>query len=978
MGTRHADEAIHRHAVPVRQRLKDHYVPEITAIRHEGELVEPPTPLPWYPDQLAWQMTTSKNVIRRFPPFASFQKFLVSETSVGNINRQEAVSMIPPLLMDVKPGMTVLDMCAAPGSKACQLIELLHEGEEARIEKQQKRTDFEDGRRSPLGDELGEDWSDDGRATGLLIANDMDYKRAHMLIHQMKRLNSPNLIVTNHDASMFPSIKLRSKPGAPAKQYLKFDRILADVPCSGDGTGRKSPNIWRDWKPANGMGLHNLQLRILIRAMQMLKIGGRVVYSTCSMNPVENEAVVASAVAACGGHEAVELVDCSDKLPELKRRPGLSNWQVMDKSGRMWSSWTEAENHIKESGIDSMGKMAQGLFPPSGVQEYHLDRCMRVYPHLQDTGGFFITILEKKKAISTVTQPQNQVQAPQPSITSTVNEIEARTESGVDPSSRIEALDRIMPEVPADRDAEGVTAAARQNMENAPIEPVTATKRAFDEQGDARAENKRLKMRDDKDADYPAIQGGEDRQVHYPPPPGAALDVSRPETIDEPSPNLQPGHLVPDDTTSQPIASQSSQPPTQIPTRNPLPREGKPPFEEPFKYLPYSHPILSEISTFYSLSPSFPRDRFMVRNAAGVPAKTIYYTSSLARDILTTNAGTGLKFVHCGIKMFQKQDTQGEGVCAWRIQNEGMPLLERFVGEERVVRCWRRGTLKKLLMEMFPKVGGEGWRDLGEVGLQVKDKPMGCLVLRVETKQPEGGDAMPNGDTKPEVSTTAGNDEEAGHNEEENDHRPFSDPMVLPLWRSLHSVNLMSPKEERKAMLLRLFGVEMTEIKDTSKDRFEKRKLQQQQEQKQEQQQRTESTNDEMDGNGNGNGKGHGIMQAGNAPPDMPDGLDDIENDLEDIEARREESRRNTSSAEIEVNDDRKAENNHPNAAAATATATAASSGGGGGRDKKVIDGVAIAKSGDLDHLPGKEAGDLMDVDDPQFPNTGGGLRERD
>lgn len=68
-------------------------------------------------------MTTPKNVVRRFPPFAAFQKFLVSETSVGNISRQEIVSMIPPLLIDLKPGMSVLDLCAAPGSKSAQLLE---------------------------------------------------------------------------------------------------------------------------------------------------------------------------------------------------------------------------------------------------------------------------------------------------------------------------------------------------------------------------------------------------------------------------------------------------------------------------------------------------------------------------------------------------------------------------------------------------------------------------------------------------------------------------------------------------------------------------------------------------------------------------------------------------------------------------------------------------------------------------------------
>jgi hypothetical protein len=72
-----------------------------------------------------------------------------------------------------------------------------------------------------------------------------------------------------------------------------FDRVLCDVPCSGDGTMRKAPDIWRRWTPANGNGLHTLQLRIALRGAELLRVGGRMVYSTCTFNPVEDEAVVA-------------------------------------------------------------------------------------------------------------------------------------------------------------------------------------------------------------------------------------------------------------------------------------------------------------------------------------------------------------------------------------------------------------------------------------------------------------------------------------------------------------------------------------------------------------------------------------------------------------------------------------------------------------------------------------------------------------
>ena len=726
-------------------------------------------------------MTTPKSIVRKFAPFKSFQQFLVSETSVGNISRQEVVSMIPPLLMDIKPGMVVLDMCAAPGSKAAQLIEMVHSGEEARMRKVIRKMKSEEGREvSPDGeltkDEMKEqeeigDWSDDGRTTGLLIANDSDYKRAHMLIHQMKRLNSPNLIVTNHDATMFPSIKLPSEPARgdaiPRGRYLKFDRILADVPCSGDGTGRKNVNVWKDWIPGNALGLYSTQARILVRALQMLKVGGRVVYSTCSMNPVENEAVVATAIARCGGMSKVDIIDCSSTLPQLKRREGLTNWKVMDKKGKMWSSWDAVEEERSRNGEDGLGRLTEAMFPPAGsIETVPLERCMRVYGHLQDTGAFFIAVLEKKTEIKAKPEAEPKQVEPQPSIVSVVDEIEAQPANDTNPVRKINTLDNLAP--PTANTEEDLSAVARQNRENTPDTGSTAEKRALDAEADAELSNKRPKFRDD--VDDPAPPGPGARQIHYPPPPAAQLAAHHPS-----SPASPPTHL-----NSRPV------------------KKAKGTYEEPFIYLDPNHPDLQSITTFYTLSPRFPTSRFMVRNATGTPAKTIYYTSSLARDILTTNASSGMKFVHCGVKMFVKQDAQSADVCRWRIQSEGMPIMEGWVGEERVVRLWKRETLRMLLVEMFPKVEGEGWRDLGEIGERVLNMGMGCCVLRVEKGGGGGGDG------------------------EEGADEGFSERMVLPLWRSRSSLNLMLPKEERRAMLLRLFNDE-TPLQDHSKDRFLKK-----------------------------------------------------------------------------------------------------------------------------------------------------------
>jgi multisite-specific tRNA:(cytosine-C5)-methyltransferase len=87
--------------------------------------------------------------------------------------------------------------------------------------------------------------------TGVVVANDSDYKRAGLLVHQSSRLPSPSLVVTNVDASYYPNIRI-----SDTGDLLAFDRILCDVPCSGDGTMRKNPIIWRHWTLTNGNGLH--------------------------------------------------------------------------------------------------------------------------------------------------------------------------------------------------------------------------------------------------------------------------------------------------------------------------------------------------------------------------------------------------------------------------------------------------------------------------------------------------------------------------------------------------------------------------------------------------------------------------------------------------------------------------------------------------------------------------------------------------
>ncbi|PNS14924.1 Multisite-specific tRNA:(cytosine-C(5))-methyltransferase [Sphaceloma murrayae] len=741
------------HALAVQKNLTERYIPTITSVKFNGENVAAPEPLPWYPAGLAWQMTTPKQVVRKFPPFAAFQKFLVSETSVGNISRQEAVSMIPPLVLDVQSQHTVLDLCAAPGSKSAQLIEALHAGEEARMRQTllKSREGQGNGAKSPAAinsadEEIeGEDWGDDGRSTGLLVANDMNYQRAQMLVHQVKRLNSPNLVVMNHDATLFPSIQLPSEPiegsDKMRTKWLKFDRILADVPCSGDGTCRKNPNIWKDWIPGNALGLYITQVRILVRSLQMLKVGGRVVYSTCSMNPVENEAVISSAIDRCGGVEKVEIIDCSDRLSGLKRYPGLTDWKVIDKGGKIWNKWEDVEDAKAKQFEANLERLVPGMFPSSsGIP---IERCMRVYPHQQDTGGFFITVLEKKSEIRA--KPESAAkQSTTPSVVSIAKEIEAKKdESGPVPMQSVnEYMEHNGEGTHGVTDQSNASAAQRSNKEviERPLPP--SNKRPAEEGDSESAQIKRAKVElEDQDTQ---VVGEVGQMEHYPPPP---VNQQAYEDIGE-----------------------VNAPAEDRPQRENRRRNNQP-HEESFKYLKPDHPEIDNIFKFYGLPERFPRDRFMVRNEAGEPAKAIYYTTELAKKILTTNEGKGMKFVHSGIKMFVKQDVQGADTCRWRIQTEGLPLIEGWVDEERVVRIYKKSTLQFLLREMFPKTSAP---ELGEAKEQIHKMAMGCSICRIEPSD----------------------DDEDG----------FSERIVLPIWRSVASVNLMLPKEDRKAMLLRIYN----------------------------------------------------------------------------------------------------------------------------------------------------------------------------
>lgn len=154
---------------------------------------------------------------------------------------QEASAMKPVTLLDVKPGMHVLDLCAAPGGKSTQIAGLL----------------------------LGE---------GILVTNEPMPQRAKILSENIERMGVKNALVVS---------EMPDKLSAKFEGF--FDRILVDAPCSGEGMFRKHPESRDEWSLENVEICANRQQDILREAYKMLVPGGRLVYSTCTFAPLEDE-----------------------------------------------------------------------------------------------------------------------------------------------------------------------------------------------------------------------------------------------------------------------------------------------------------------------------------------------------------------------------------------------------------------------------------------------------------------------------------------------------------------------------------------------------------------------------------------------------------------------------------------------------------------------------------------------------------------
>jgi len=215
----------------------------------------------WYPGGITYTMNTNKQQFKKSKILSELHKYLQKSFDSGLISRQELVSMLPPLYLQIQPNDAVLDMCAAPGSKTSQMLEMIYQ----------------------QGKHLG---------NGCVIANDADYSRAQMLIHQINRSGTAGVAVINHPGQFLPELYFDKINHI--KNKFQFDKILCDVPCSGDGATRKIPIKWAKWHTSDGIVLHPLQLSILMKSINLLKRGGLIVYSTCSLSPIEDEAVLSA------------------------------------------------------------------------------------------------------------------------------------------------------------------------------------------------------------------------------------------------------------------------------------------------------------------------------------------------------------------------------------------------------------------------------------------------------------------------------------------------------------------------------------------------------------------------------------------------------------------------------------------------------------------------------------------------------------
>jgi NOL1/NOP2/sun family putative RNA methylase len=223
------------------------------------------------------------------------------EFSLGYFHTQALSSALAVLALDPQPEERILDLCAAPGSKTSYLAQLMEN-------------------------------------RGLIVANEKNPGRIAGLQYNLARLGVTNVVVTKYPGEGFPPEPL-------------WDRVLVDAPCSGEGRHRSYQRAPLSFSDRVRKHIPHLQKRLLLAGFDRLKPGGMLLYSTCTYNPLENEAVVAHLLA----HRPARLLPIT---LELQLEQGLTCWRDMN----------------------------------YGPQ---LKLCRRLYPHRVDSVGFFMAKVVK-------------------------------------------------------------------------------------------------------------------------------------------------------------------------------------------------------------------------------------------------------------------------------------------------------------------------------------------------------------------------------------------------------------------------------------------------------------------------------------------------------------------------------------------------------------------------------------------------------
>ncbi|MBQ2785206.1 MAG: RsmB/NOP family class I SAM-dependent RNA methyltransferase [Oscillospiraceae bacterium] len=222
---------------------------------------------------------------------------------------QEASAMAPVQLLDPQPGEIICDLCAAPGGKSTQIAGRL----------------------------MGK---------GFLLCNEYNPKRAKILSRNIERMGIANALVTNEH----PEKLAQRLPGF-------FDRVLIDAPCSGEGMFRKEEAAVEDWSEETVAMCARRQAEILDSGALLVRPGGRLVYSTCTFAPAENEEAVAAFL---------------ERHPEFEPESIVAPWFTAGNTGnyRMWPHKLLGEGHFaavlkRKDGTDEEPKEETGEKAPA-------------------------------------------------------------------------------------------------------------------------------------------------------------------------------------------------------------------------------------------------------------------------------------------------------------------------------------------------------------------------------------------------------------------------------------------------------------------------------------------------------------------------------------------------------------------------------------------------------------------------------------